>query len=270
MLKFDANLTFLFGEVPFFDRFDAARRAGFTHAEFLAVPASDTNELLRAVRESGLHIVQYNFLDGDLAAGERGFASHPDQRERWREAFEQALDLARQIHPNQIHSIVGVRRPEIPREAQMATLIENLQWAAPRLEAAGIPLMVEPLNDADNPGYLIQTVDSALVVLERAGSPRIRLQFDFYHTQRAQGDIIRRMQAAMPRIGHMQIADNPGRHEPGTGEIGYRNVLRAVQDAGYARYIGLEYRPMQDTESSLAWLPVATRGRPCDVSELML
>ena len=270
MLKFDANLSFLFTESPFFDRFDAARRAGFTHAEFLSLLALDPDELVRAVRDSGVQIVQYNFLDGDLAAGERGFASHPEQRERWRAGFALALDMARQLHPYQMHSIVGVRRPELPYEAQIAALVENLQWAAPQLEAAGLPLMVEALNDADNPGYLLQTTESVLDILRRAGSPWIRFQFDVYHVQRTQGDVTRRFHACLPHIGHMQIADNPGRHEPGTGEIHYRNLLRAIQESGYARFIGLEYRPLRDTESSLAWLPVAARGRPCEVDELAL
>ena len=270
MLKFEANLTFLFNEVTFFDWFEAARRAGFTHAEFLSLLTLDPDELVHAVRESGLQIVQYNFLDGDLAAGERGFASHPDQRDRWREAFILALEMAQQIHPYQMHSIVGVRRPDLPYETQIATLVENLRWAVPRLEAAGIPLMVEPLNEDDNPGYLLQTAESVIEVLQLVDSPWVRCQFDIYHIQRAQGDVTRRLRACMPHIGHIQIADNPGRHEPGTGEINFRNVLRAVQESGYSRYIGLEYRPLIDTESSLEWLPMAARGRPCDVGELKL
>lgn len=270
MLQFEPNLTFLFRELAPYDRFDAARAAGFRHAEFLSDFTRDPERLTQAVRDSGVQVVQFNFLDGDLAAGERGFASHPDKRIRWREGFQTALELAAQIRPQQIHSIVGVRLPEMPLDEQIDVLVENLRWAAPRLESAGIPLMVEALNEADNPGYLLQTTESALDVLERVGSPWVRFQFDVYHIQRTQGDVTRRLLACMPQIGHIQIADNPGRHEPGTGEIDFHTVLRAIERSDYQRFVGLEFNPLHDTEAALRWLPAAARGRPCSVDELDL
>jgi hydroxypyruvate isomerase len=268
VLRFDANLTYLFGEAAFYDRFALAREAGFTHVEFLDVFQFDLTLLRKAVADAGLHIVQFNVLDGDMPAGERGFASHPDQRPRWRAALERAMDVADRLHPIQMHSLVGVTRSDVPRADQLATLTENLRWAVPLLERAGRPLMLEPLNLADNPDYLIPHVEDALRVIQAVASPWLRLQFDCYHVQRAQGDLIRRLTAAAPYLGHVQIADNPGRGHPGSGEIHYRNVLHALESLGYDRYIGLEYRPSPDTLTSLAWLPRPARSAGCAAGEL--
>jgi len=270
MLRFDANLTFLFQEVDFYARFQQARRAGFTYVEFLNVFQFNLDELERAITDAGLSVVQFNFLDGDMPAGQRGFASHPDRQAEWRRAFQCALDMAARLHPIQMHSLAGVILPDLSSADQMAILVENLRWAAPQLERAGLPLMLEPLNADDNPRYLIQRTEEAIDVLRRVASPWIRLQFDFYHVQRSQGDLIRRLHAASPYIGHTQIADNPGRHEPGTGEINYRNVLSALERLGYERFIGLEYLPTQGTTASLAWLPRPARAAGCTCGDLLL
>ncbi len=270
MLRFDANLTYLFQEVAFYERFERARQAGFTHVEFLNVFQFDLDQLRSAVNEAGLRIVQFNVLDGDMPAGERGFASHPDQRTRWRAAIEQALDIAAQLHPIQMHSLVGIVRADLAPADQVAVLIENLHWAIPRLERAGIPLMLEPLNLADNPGYLISRIEDAVDILQRVASPWLRLQFDCYHVQRGQGDLLRRLTAAASHLGHVQIADNPGRGRPGSGEINYRNVLAALERLGYDRYIGLEYRPAPDTLTALDWLPHSARSAGCAAADLRL
>jgi len=270
VLRFDANLNFLFQEAPFYARFERARRAGFSHIEFLDVLPLDLATLTAAIADAGLQVVQFNFLDGDMPAGERGIASHPDRRGDWRAGFLRALEIARQLRPRQMHSLAGVALPALPREDQLAVLVENLAWAAPHLERAGLALNLEPLNAGDNPGYLLQTVEEAVEVLRRVGSPYVRLQFDFYHIQRSQGDLIRRLRAAAPYVSHTQIADNPGRHEPGTGEIHYRSVLLALENVGYAGFVGLEFVPTGEVESALAWLPRPARSQGCGAAELGL
>lgn len=270
MLRFDANLTFLFREAPFCDRFERARAAGFTHVEFLDLFRHDQDELARAVRSSGTRIVQYNVLDGDLEAGERGFASHPDQRQRWREGLLAALEAGRRLKPRQIHSLVGLRLEQMPYQDQMAVLVENIRWALPHLESARTPLMIEPLNRWDNPGYLLQTVDAALDLLRQVGSDWVRLQFDCYHVHRTQGDAPRRLRASLPHVGHVQIADHPGRREPGTGEIDYGRIFRILESSPYSGFVGLEFAPAGDTASALSWLPKQARSQPCRAAELDL
>ena len=270
MLRFDANLSFLFQELPFYARFERARQAGFSHVEFLDVLRLDLRSLNAAIADAGLQVVQFNFLDGDMPAGERGIASHPDRRADWRAGLLAALDIAHQFRPRQMHSLAGVVVPGLPRGEQLAVLVENLGWAVPHLERAGLALNLEPLNAGDNPGYLLQTAEEAVAVLQRVGSPRVRLQFDFYHIQRSQGDLIRRLRAAAPHISHTQMADNPGRHEPGTGEINYRSVLLALESLSYEGFVGLEFLPTGDVEAALAWLPRPARSQGCAVAELAL
>jgi len=270
VLRFDANLSFLFQEASFYERFEAARRAGFSHVEFLDVLPLDLATLITAIADAGVQVVQFNFLDGDMPAGERGIASHPGRRAEWRAGFSRALEIGRQLRPRQMHSLAGVVLPDLPRAEQLTILAENLAWAAPQLERAGLALNLEPLNAGDNPGYLLQTAEEAVDVLRRVGSPRLRLQFDFYHIQRSQGDLIRRLRAAAPYVSHTQMADNPGRHEPGTGEINYRSVLLALERLGYGGFVGLEFLPTGDVESALAWLPREARSQGCAGTELGL
>jgi hydroxypyruvate isomerase len=211
--------------------------------------------VVKAARDSGVKVVQFNFMDGDLSAGERGHASHPDRARAWRDECERALELGNRMEVRQVNSLAGVELAGVGREEQIACLVDNLKWAAPRLEAAGLPLMLEPLNTYDNKGYLLGTSAEALAVLDRVGSPWVKLQYDVYHMQRMEGDLVNTMRTNIGRIGHLQIADNPGRHEPGTGEINYRFVLGALDQAGYQGYVGLEYAPSGSTEDSFGWLP---------------
>ena len=270
MLRFDANLSFLYEEADFYDRFHRARQSGFSHVEFACALAYDLDSLTQAVQQSGLGVVQFNFLDGDVAAGERGVASHPDRRADWRDAALAALELADRIGARQVHSIVGVQPADVPTEDLLATLVENLRWAVPHLERAGIPLMVEALNGYDNPRYLLQKSADVIGVLNAVGSRWLKLQFDVYHVHRMEGHTVARLRATSPYIGHVQIADYPGRHEPGTGEIPFQGVLAALQDLRYGGFIGLEYVPKDDTEASLQWLPRFGRSRGCDVADLSL
>ena len=269
-LRFDVNLSYLFTEKPFFDRFQMARDAGFTHVEFGDVLELDQKTVIKAIEDSGATVVQYNVANGNTAAGERGFTCRPDRRPEWRSALLHALEIAEQIHPIQINSLVGNHTPGLSQHDLILVLGENLRWISPHLERAGIPLMLELLNRQDHPHYLLHNTSDMLSVLQAVHSPWIRFQFDFYHIQRSDGDLINRFYSCLPHIGHVQIADNPGRHEPGTGEINFHSVLGAIQRSEYNRFVGLEFTPARDTESSLAWLPTPARSGFCDVAELSL
>jgi len=259
MLRYSANVSILFREYPFYERFERAAACGFGAVEFMSPFVYDVEQVVAAVKDAGLKVVQFNFLDGNLAAGERGFASHPDKMEKWREELLRALELAERLEARQINSLVGTTLEGMTREAQIECLVENLRWAVPHLKRAGRPLMVEALNPFDNPGYLLCRSSEVLAVLDEVNSPWVRFQYDVYHMQRVEGDLVRTIQAHIARIGHVQIADNPGRHEPGTGEINYRFVLQALEATGYDGYVGLEYSPSGRTEDSFAWLPFDKR-----------
>jgi len=255
VLRFSLNITILLKEYPFLERFGRAAAAGFGAVEFMSPFAYDLAQVTAAAREAGVRVVQFNFGDGDLAAGERGYASHPDRQAQWREELPQALALARRLGARQINSLAGCVVPDLAREAQIACLVDNLRWAVPHLTQAGYPLMLEALNDLDNPGYLLTRSAHVLAVLEQVASPWVRFQYDVYHMQRMEGNLVETMRRHLPRIGHVQIADCPGRHEPGSGEINYRFVLGALEAAGYDGYVGLEYLASGRTEDAFAWLP---------------
>jgi hydroxypyruvate isomerase len=255
MLHFDVNLTILFKEYPFIERFGRAVAAGFGAVEFIVPFAYDAAQVVTAARDAGVQVVLFNFADGNLTVGERGYASHPDRQAQWREELKQALELAQQLGARQINSLAGCALSGLPREVQLACLVDNLRWAVSHLEQAGCPLMLEALNDFDNPGYLLTRSAHVLAVLDQVASPWVRFQYDVYHMQRMEGNLVETIRRNLPRIGHVQIADCPGRHEPGSGEINYRFVLGTLEAAGYDGYVGLEYLACGRTEDSFGWLP---------------
>ena len=255
MLRYSANISMSFKEYPFYERFQRAADLGFAAVESLSPFTFDVDEVVRAVDAAGVRLLQYNFLDGDLPAGERGFGSHPDKQEEWRAELEKAVAFAPRVNARQINSLAGTVIPGMKRGEQIAQLVDNLKWAAPRLDEAGILMMIEALNPFDNPGYLLTRTADVLDVLAQVGSPMIKCQYDVYHMQRTEGDLVNTIRANVAKIGHVQIADNPGRHQPGTGEINYRFVLQALDEAGYDGYVGLEYVPEPSTAESLGWLP---------------
>lgn len=255
MLRYSANIALAFREYPFYERFQRAVALGFAAVEFMSPFVYDPEQIIQVAKEAGVRVVQFNFLDGDIPAGERGFASHPDKQVVWREELFRAIDLGKRLGARQINSLVGTELPGMTREEQIAYLADNLRWAVPHLEKARLPLMVEALNPYDNPGYLLTRSSEVLDLLKRVSSEWVKFQYDVYHMQRVEGDLVRTIRAHIARIGHVQIADNPGRHQPGTGEINYRFVLQALDEAGYDGYIGLEYIPLTTTVESLNWLP---------------
>jgi len=255
MIRYAANVSIAFKEHPFYERFQRAADLGFGAVEFMSPFPYDVDDVARAIRSAGVQVVQFNVADGNIGGGARGFASHPQRRQEWRDEMLRGIDLAVKLGARQINSLVGCVIPGMDRELQINYLVDNLQWADQHLAAAKLPLMIEALNLHDNPGYLLQYSREVIDVMDRAESEWVMFQYDVYHMQRVEGDLVRRIREYLPRIGHIQIADNPGRHQPGTGEINYRFVLGALEEAGYDRYVGLEYGPLTTTEASFDWLP---------------
>ncbi|MEZ4733934.1 MAG: TIM barrel protein [Caldilineaceae bacterium] len=258
-LKFAANLSMLYPDRPFLDRFAAARRAGFDAVEFLFPYEFGYQAICRQLDEHGLQVVLFNISPGDYSAGDRGTLSHPHRRGEFRRTWDEALTYAHYLQSPLIHVMAGNRLPDIDPALQFATMVENLTWAAPLAAAAGVTLVIEPLNATDQPRYFIHTTAEGMAVIQAVNQPNVRLQYDVYHAQMTEGNLITTIQSCFSAIGHIQISDVPGRHEPGTGEINYPAIFAAIDQLGYQGYIGLEYQPSGDTEQSLAWLPDAER-----------
>jgi len=253
MPRFCANLGFLFCEVPFLDRFDAAARAGFTAVEYASPYDHPASELRTRLRHTGLTQVLINSPAGNRAAGERGMACIPERVAAFRDGVAQALDYAVALDCRMVHVMAGVPPQEIAYDTAAALYAANLAWAAEKALAAGVKLVIEPLNPRDAPGYLLRTQEQGAAIVAAIGRDRLGLQLDIYHCQTAQGDVTRRLEALMPVIDHMQLADVPGRHEPGTGEIGWDYVFRRIDELGYTGWICCEYNPLGDTVTGLAW-----------------
>lgn len=254
MPKFAANLSMLFTEHPFLERFARAREAGFEAVEFLFPYEYDTAAIARALRDAGLEQVLFNLPAGNFAAGDRGMANDPRRVDEFRASVRQALDVANELRAGRLNCLVGLWLDDVPEDLQRATLVENLRFAADQAADAGIRQVFEPLNVFDAPGYFVTTPDEGFAIVEEAAHPNLTLQYDIYHAQRMQGNLAETIANRIDLIGHVQIADSPARHEPGTGEINYPFVFRALDDAGYDGWVSLEYRPARDTPSSLAWL----------------
>ena len=259
-VKFAANLSTLYTEVPFLQRFEKASQAGFSAVEFLFPYEWETAEISSRLQSHELTQVLFNLPPGDRDQGERGLLGVPRRRDAFRAGFESALEIARVLACRRLHAMFGLADPDLEPRAQIDCAVENLHWAAPLAAEAGVTLLLEPLNQLDVPGYFLSTIPAARELLQIVGRPNVRLQFDVYHTQMTQGNILATLEDAFDEIGHIQISDVPGRHEPGTGEINYPHVFRALERLEYGGYVGLEYAPSADTDSSLAWLPRDQRG----------
>ena len=253
MPRFCANLGFLFGEVPFLDRFDDAARAGITGVEYASPYDYPAAELRARLNAAGFTQVLINSPAGNRAVGERGMACVPGRVAAFRDGVAQALDYATALDCKLVHVMAGVPPQDVAHDTAAALYAANLAWAAEKALAAGVRLVIEPLNPRDAPGYLLRTQEQGAAIVAAIGRDRLRLQFDIYHCQTAQGDVTRRLEALMPAIDHMQLADVPGRHEPGAGEIGWDYVFRRIDELGYDGWVGCEYNPVGDTVAGLAW-----------------
>jgi hydroxypyruvate isomerase len=253
VLRLCANIGFLFPDLPFLDRFDAAARAGFAGVEFASPYEYTAAELRARLDAAGLSLVLINSPAGNRAAGERGFACLPGRTGIFRDGVEQALDYANSLDCKLLHVMAGVPPADLSYDTALALYAANLAWAAERAAAAGIKLTIEPLNSRDAPGYLLRTQEQGAAIVAAIGRDRVGLQFDIYHCQTAQGDVTTRLEKLLPFVEHMQLADVPGRHEPGTGEIGWKFVFRRIDELGYSGWVGCEYAPLGDTVEGLAW-----------------
>ena len=253
MPRFAANLSMMFNELPFLDRFAAARQAGFEGVEFLFPYEFPAAELRARLMGEGLTQALFNMPPGDWANGERGLASLPGRQAEFRESVKRALDYAVALECRLIHCMAGIPGADVSPVTAAALYAANLAWAAEQAAPAGVKLAIEPINHRDMPGYHLNTQAQGAAVVEALGADRVGLQFDVYHCQTTEGDVTKRMEKYMPIIAHMQIADVPARNEPGTGEIGWEFVFRRMDELGYKGWVGCEYRPAGDTVAGLGW-----------------
>jgi hydroxypyruvate isomerase len=271
-MRFSANVSMLFKEVPLLERFGRAAAAGFSAVEFWwPGHEAELEAVEHAARDAGLDVALFNFDAGDMAAGDRGLASDPERQHLFRENVPIALDLAHALGCERMNVLVGHEIPGLDREEQLALARENVRFAAEKAEAADVTVMVEAVNTFENGPYLLYTTEQAVEFVERVDRENVRIQHDFYHMQRMEGNLAANLREHFADIGHVQIADSPDRGEPGTGEIHYAFVLGELEKLGYDGYVGLEYNPTTEaTEESLGWLPKELRGRDVAVSDLGL
>lgn len=255
MPRFAANLSLLFTEVPFEERFAAAREAGFRGVEYLFPYAWPETLLADRLRQNGLTQVLFNMPAGDWDAGERGIACLPGRQAEFRQGVEDAIRYARALGCRQVNCLAGLRPASTDESRLWDTLRDNVTWAARRLEDEGVTLCLEAINSrVDMPGFLLDTSARVVQLMDEVGAQNLRLQYDLYHMQIMEGDLMRTLKRLMPCIGHIQFADNPGRHEPGSGEVNFDAIFRFLDEAGYTGWVSAEYRPRAGTDESLHWM----------------
>lgn len=262
MPKFSANLSFLYQDLPFLDRFAAAAKDGFRALEYLGPYAEPKEKVADALKASGLRQALFNVPSGDWAGGERGIACLPDRVQEFRDGVALALDYAKALDCRRLNVISGLVPEGADLDILESTLVENLKHAARRCADEGIRLLIEPINLRDIPGFFLSTTRHAERILEKVGSDNLYIQYDFYHMQIMQGDLIPTFMRLKDRIAHVQIADNPGRNEPGTGEINYGFILAELDRLGYDGWIGCEYKPKAGTSEGLGWMRPYLSGGP--------
>lgn len=257
MLRFAANLSFLFNEVPFLDRFAEAAHAGFHAVEFAFGYDYQASDIAARVKEHGLEVVLINAPPGDFAAGDRGLASLTGREHEFAASVATALRYAGTLRCPRVHVMAGVL-PEGADDAERARRLRNfkrnLEFACREAAEVGVTVMIEPINRRDFPGYLLTTQAEAHAIREELGMPNLSVQMDFYHAQIVEGDLATKFRQWQPHIGHVQIAGVPGRHEPDMGEINYAYLFRLLEELRYDGWIGCEYRPVAGTAAGLNWL----------------
>ncbi|MYM68184.1 hydroxypyruvate isomerase [Pseudoduganella sp. FT55W] len=258
MPKFAANLSMLYTEAPFLERFALARHAGFDAVEFLFPYPYDAAQIAELLRQYQLKLVLFNLPAGDWNNGDRGMACDPARIEEFRASVASALQYATALGVSQVHCMAGKVPPNLAPELARATYLDNLRYAAAQFQPAGINVLIEPINHYDMPGYFLNRSSQALEVIKQAACPNLFLQYDIYHMQRMEGELSNTIKANLPLIKHMQIADTPGRHEPGTGEINYRHLFALIDQLGYDGWLGCEYIPSADTNTGLGWRQALT------------
>jgi hydroxypyruvate isomerase len=253
MPKFAANLSMLFTELPFLDRFEAAASAGFQGVEFLFPYDYDAADLAARLKANGLTQVLFNLPAGNWDAGERGIAIYPNLVNEFRESVRRALRYAKALGCTRLHCLAGTAPVGADHRAMRKTYIDYLTFAARALADEGISLLIEPINTRDVSHYFLDSTAKAVDVIESVAAPNLHMQYDVYHAQIMEGDLAPTISRYLPHIAHVQIADTPGRHEPGTGEINFPFVFDHIDKAGYRGWVGCEYKPRGSTYDSLAW-----------------
>ncbi len=261
MPKFAANLTLLYNEHGFPDRFAAAAKAGFTGIEYLFPYDFDKNQLAEQLRKHKLVQVLHNLPAGNWAGGERGIACHPDRVGEFQDGVGRAIEYATALECKQLNCLAGITPANVATDKVRATFVSNLKFAAQKLKQAGIRLLIEPINSTrDMPGFYLDHTQQALDIIAETGSDNLFLQYDIYHMQVMEGDLANTIEKNLKLIPHMQLADNPGRHEPGTGEINYSFLFDFIDRIGYTGWIGCEYKPATTTDAGLGWIKPYREG----------
>ena len=254
MPQFAANLTMLFNEAPFLERFERASKAGFNAVEFLFPYAYSAAEIKQQLDQHQLTLVLHNLPAGDWDAGERGIACHPDRVEEFRQGVAKAIEYARVLGVQQLNCLAGKTPLGVDPKLLQTTLVENLRYAAAELKKANLRLLIEPINTFDIPGFFLNTTKQAVDILTEVAADNLFIQYDIYHAQRMEGELANTIEKNLSKIGHIQLADNPGRNEPGTGEINYPYLFKFLDRIGYHGWIGCEYKPATNTEAGLGWM----------------
>ena len=254
MPKFAANLTMLFNELPFLERFEAAAAAGFDAVEFLFPYDYGVSELQECLRANRLQLVLHNFPAGHWSVGERGIACLPERVVEFRESVLVAVRYAKALGCTQLNCLAGIHTDVHDPAELHRTFVGNLKFAAQALAEAQLTLLIEPINTRDITNFFLSSPRQAFAIMQAVGAPNLKLQYDVYHAQIMEGDLSRTIENLLPHIAHMQIADTPGRHEPGTGEINYEFLFRLIDRLGYQGWIGCEYKPRGQTLAGLAWM----------------
>ena len=254
MPQFAANLTMLFNEAPFLERFERASKAGFNAVEFLFPYAYSAAEIKQQLDQHQLTLVLHNLPAGDWDAGERGIACHPDRVEEFRQGVARAIEYAKVLGVQQLNCLAGKTPVGVDPKLLHATLVENLRYAAAELKKANLRLLIEPINTFDIPRFFLNTTKQAADILAEVAADNLFIQYDIYHAQRMEGELANTIEKNLSKIGHIQLADNPGRNEPGTGEINYPYLFKFLDRIGYHGWIGCEYKPATNTEAGLGWM----------------
>ena len=258
MPKLAANLSMLFTEVPFLERFEAATKAGFKGVEFLFPYAFDLDQMAEKLKTNNLEMVLHNMPAGNWEDGERGIACHPDRVSEFQESVGMAIHAAKKLDARRVNCLAGKIPEGVSPDKVRQTLIANLKFAAGKFKAEGIRVVTEPINIYDIPGFYLNRTQQAVDIISETGSDNLFIQHDIYHMQRMEGELANTIKANISMIKHMQLADNPGRFEPGTGEINYRFLFQCIDELGYDGWIGCEYRPKTTTAEGLGWIAAHT------------
>lgn len=252
--RLTANIAFMFADLPFLDRIDAAARAGFTKVECHFPYDIPIDVMVDRLRSAGIAMTGLNTAPGDVAAGEWGLAGAPGRQVDFERDFQDALTYATAVGASVIHVMAAVLKDDDDKAVARETYIANVRQAAAKAAPFGITLLLEPLNSRDKPGYLVSRSDDIAAVIAEIGEPNVKLLFDVYHVQIMEGDLTKRLQRHAAIIGHVQLASVPDRMEPDTGEVALDHVLRTLDEIGYRGLIGLEYKPRGDTAAGLGWI----------------